>query len=154
MLSAGVVPLLNDAPVWQAAVGPAIRLGPERPTLSHAEDRCRIRQSPRRGRTCQQRSQAAAEPAQARQTFRSHWAHLHSPQVSPSTLEWAVAPHRPSRTAWAASLSTSATTALQAWNTPATPSSGPAQLTVKQKVIGTSATTICPGRQKQWKPAQ
>src|SRR4051812_48101237 len=49
MLSPEVVPLLNDAPAWQAAVGPAIWLGPERPTLSHAEDRGRIGQSPRRG---------------------------------------------------------------------------------------------------------
>ena len=91
MLSAEVVPLLNDAPAWQAAVGPAIRLGPERPTLSYTEDRGRIGQSPRRGRTGnrghQQQSQAAAEPAQARRAFRSHWTHRHPPHVSPSTLE-------------------------------------------------------------------
>jgi len=92
LLSAEVVPLLTDTPVWQAAVVPAIRLWPERPTLSQAEDRGRIGQSPRSGRTGkrghQQQSQAAAEPAQAQQAFRSHWAHRHSPHVSPSTLEW------------------------------------------------------------------
>ncbi len=35
----------------------------------------------------------------------------------------------------------------------ATPSSGPVQLMVKQKVTGTLPTIIWPGRQKQWKPA-
>ena len=49
---------------------------------------------------------------------------------------------------------TSAMAVLQDWKIAPTPSVGPVQLIVKQKVTGTLPTIIWPDRQKQWKSCQ